>query len=158
MIDWYESEIDFNENWGDFDVDDVDFEDTDVVDRLKDIARDAGGDLGERKVSKAVTSTPFLDDFKSNSRKFQAGIISEIDRIEDFDSLDKIATGRKPDYRLVARQKGIELAKSNIRNNTDLENSADFLRKYNPQVLGGFRTQEIRRTKAFRELFGEEEI
>ena len=89
-------------------------------------------------------------DSVSNSTKF----ISQLEAKRDFDYYNKMIENRVQPA--LARQFGIDLAKDNIRSNADLENSANFLREYSPQTLGGFRTQEIRRTKAFRTLFGEE--
>ena len=90
-----------------------------------------------------------LNNFTSTTK-----FINAVEKKRDFGFYDKMISNRiEP---ALARQFGIDLAKDNIRSDADLENSANFLRQYSPQTLGGFKTQEIRRTKAFRTLFGEQ--
>lgn len=125
---------------------------------MQDIARDAGGDVGERKVTKAVSSTEFLDGFRSESRKYQVSIISEIDRLENLDSLDKIANGKKEEYRLIARQRGINVAEDIIDrtgSRSDFEEATEWLRINAPQRLGYIKGLKTYREKAqgFRLIF-----
>ena len=102
---------------------------------------------GKHTQQKSTLESHSSDIFET--RTIQSQVVTNIDRLKDLDKLQDLTRGN-PEFRLVARQRGINLAKEQIRGKSieDIPSDvADFLREHSPQTLGALIRVETQRLK-----------
>ena len=149
-------DADAEEIWRDRLRKDVDVDEIIDEETLQEEINDLPSFISGRNISGAKRNLlDHIGTLVDNSSSLQSTIINNVDRLEDFDKLRKVAR-TSPEFRLIARQRGINYSKEVIKRNrfsSEADDAFDFLREYSPQTLGGITRQDLRRSEGLRELF-----